>query len=158
MSRTNDTTDFYKAGQIQTREGKKGVEVLAYNFQHGKPLHIGTLIGSVYEKTAPILHKPEPSFALPKSELGAVIEQGAAYIRFIGRGMPGTYSISVDDFQLHGIPYFNRSYGNQIRVSLRRFEYSPKVQKRNNIVDNPPVERTRDIIQERQMPLFGGRS
>jgi hypothetical protein len=157
MQQCTPNNQFIKAGEIEVREGKKGIEFYAFNFQHGKPLHIGTLIGRTYEKTAPVLQKPEPSFSLPQSELGAAIEQGAEFIRFIGRGRPGTFSISVTDFQSHGEPYFNQAYGPQVRVSLTRFSYTPKVQKRNSITDNPPLEVARDIIKpEKQMPLFSG--
>jgi hypothetical protein len=152
MSDLQDTT-FHKAGQIQVREGKKGTEFYAFNFQHKKPLHIGTLIGSVYEKTAPILHKPEPSFSLPKSELGAAIAQGAAFIRFIARGAFGTYSISVEDYERYGEPYYNAAYGPQIRVPLTKFQRIAKVEKRNPIVDNPVII-TKADPEIRQKTLF----
>jgi hypothetical protein len=146
-----DTT-YSKAGKIEVKQGKKGTEFYAFNHQHGKPLHIGTLCGRTYEKTAPILQKPEPSFCLPQSELGAVIEHGAEFIRFIGRGRPGTFCISVQDFQRHGEPYFNQSYGPQIRVSLTcpKLQHSLKVQKRNSITDNPPVEVAAPIIKPKE--------
>src|SRR5215217_8873732 len=124
MNKDNSNFNSLQAGKIQVKEGKKGIEIYAYNHEHGRPLHVGTLIGRTYEKTAPILQKPEPSFCLPQSELGAVIEQGGEFIRFIGRGRPGTYAISVTDFQRHGEPYFNQSYGPQIRVALTQFSYT----------------------------------
>jgi hypothetical protein len=149
-----EDTTFYKTGTIQTRQGRKGVEFWAYNHQHEKPLHVGTLSGAVYEKTAPILHKPEPSFCLPLSELAAVEEAAGRFIRFIGRGRPGTFSISVEDFKLHGEKYFNASYGYQIRVALKWFAYTSKVGKRNPIIDNPVIEQSRPILRDRQPSLF----
>jgi len=147
-----------QAGKIQIKEGKKGIEFYAFNFQHGKSLHIGTLIGRIYEKTAPILQKPEPSFSLPQSELGAAIEQGAEFIRFIARGAVGTYAISVTDFKQQARPYFNQSYGPQMRISLTNpnLSHTSKVVKRNPILDSPPLEVARPIIKEKpkQMDLF----
>jgi hypothetical protein len=156
MDSNTNLSNLKTAGKIMIREGRKGLEFYAFNHQHRKQLHIGTLSGAVYEKTAPILEKPEPSFSLPQSELGAAIEQGAGFIRFIGRGRPGTFSISVQDFQKYGQPYFNQSYGPQVRVSLTKFAYSPRVSKRNPIMDSPALEIARDIIkpQTKQMDLF----
>jgi hypothetical protein len=147
-----DTT-FLKAGQIQVREGKRGLEFFAFNHQHKKPLCIGTLSGLTYEKTAPMLHKPEPSFCLPTSELAAIEQAGGQFIRFIARGSVGTYAISLEDFKRHAEKYFNASYGYQLRVPVVKFSYSPKVAKRNPIVDNPPV--IEQPLQIRQISLFG---
>jgi hypothetical protein len=154
----SEDTTFHKAGQIQVREGKKGIEFYAFNFQHKKSLHIGTLIGATYEKTAPILQKPEPSFCSPQAELAAIEQAGGQFIRFIGRGRPGTFAISLEDFKLHGEPYLNPGYGPQIRVSLRHFAYSVKVGRRNAIIDNPPVMRNDPLepVTIKQMSLFGG--
>ncbi len=128
MSQMNNTT-ISKAGQITIREGKKGIEFWAFNHEHKKSLCVGTLSGSVYEKTAPILQKPEPSFCLPQSELTMIEQAGGQFIRFIARGHVGTYAISLQDFKLHGEQYFNAGYGKQIRVSLTKFSYSPKSQR-----------------------------
>src|SRR5689334_9656727 len=50
MSKNKDTAIHknMQGGKIAVREGKKGIEFYAFNFQHGKPLHIGTLIGRTY--------------------------------------------------------------------------------------------------------------
>lgn len=153
MSQWNDNT---KAGEITTREGKRGIEFLAFNHEHKKLLCIGTLSGMTYEKTAPILQKPEPSFCLPTSELAAIEREGGQFIRFIGRGRPGTFSISLEDFKLHGEKYFNASYGYQVRVPLSKFAYSAKVAKRNAVTDNPALPVVAPLIKrERQMSLFG---
>lgn len=151
----NKDTTFYKAGDIQVREGKKGIEFFAFNHQHGKPLHIGTLSGATYEKTAPILQKPEPSFCLPQSELAALEQAGGQFIRFIGRGRSGTFAISVSDFKLHAEPYYNRAYGYQWRVKLSAFSYCAKVSKRNAQIDSPPLRVEVDIIKEKQLTLLG---
>jgi hypothetical protein len=154
LTNSNNTTNA-RAGKITVKEGRKGIEFYAFNFQHGKPLHIGTLIGRTYEKTAPILQKPEPSFSLPQSELGAAIEQGAEFIRFIARGAIGTYAISVTDFQLFAQPYYNQAYGPQMRVSLGNFSHTSKVSKRNAHIDNPAIEQAGPLIkQEKQLGLF----
>jgi hypothetical protein len=145
-----------KAGGIYLEEGKKGkVKFYAFNHQRGKRLHIGTLSGVTYEKVAVILRQPEPSFALTQSEFGAVIESGAGFIRIIPPDKSGTYSISVKDFERHKAPYFNSGYGGQWRVSLPHFAYSAAVTKRNSRTDNPVIAVQRDIIQPRQMGMFG---
>jgi len=144
MSLSQDTT-FLRAGKIQIREGKKGREFFAFNHEHKKSLHIGTLSGATYEKTAPILNKPEPSFCLPQSELTAIEQAGGQFIRFIARGSVGTYAISLDDFKRHGEKYFNAGYGYQIRVPLTKFAYSPRVTKRNAMLDNPVIATTEPI-------------
>lgn len=154
MSRSKDNT-FQKAGQISVQEGKKGLEFFAFNHQHGEPLHIGTLSGSTYEKTAPILNKPEPSFCLPHSELAAVEQAGGRFIRFIGRGRPGTFAISLADFRRLAVPYHNPAYGEQWRVPLGMFQRTDKVSKRNAMVDSPPIEREADPIREKQLTLLG---
>jgi hypothetical protein len=149
MSYSNSTT-ITQAGKITVIEGKKGIEFYAFNHEHQKRLHVGTLSGAVYEKTAPILRQPEPSFCLPGSELAAIEEAGGRFIRFIARGTVGTYAISLADFKLHGERYFARGYGYQTRVPLTRFEYSPRVVKRN-----PVLETTAPLIRrESQMSLF----
>jgi hypothetical protein len=154
MSLSQDTT-FLRAGEIQIREGKKGKEFFAFNHEHKKPLHIGTLSGATYEKTAPMLRKPEPSFCLPSSELSAVERAGGLFIRFIARGSVGTYATSLEDFKRHGEKYFNASYGSQVRLALKFFQYSPKVAKRNPIVDNPVIA-INEPIGPKQPSLFGG--
>jgi hypothetical protein len=147
-----DTT-FLRAGEIQVREGKRGLEFFAFNHEHKKPLCIGTLSGLTYEKTAPMLQKPEPSFCLPTSELAAIEKADGQFIRFIARGSVGTYAISVDDFKRHSETYFNAAYGYQLRVPVVKFSFSPKVSKRNKIVDCPPVETVQPLI--RQISMFG---
>lgn len=151
----SDNTIISQAGKITVREGKKGIEFYAFNHEHKKSLHVGTLSGQVYEKTAPILRQPEPSFCLPMSELAAIEQQGGQFIRFIARGTVGTYAISLQDFKLYGERYFARGYGYQTRVPLTRFAYSPKVVKRNAILDNPPLETAGPIApREKQMGLW----
>jgi hypothetical protein len=154
MSQSNSTT-ITQAGKITVTEGMKGLQLYAFNHERKKQLHIGTLAGVVYEKTAPILNKPEPSFCLPQSELAAIEEAGGQFIRFIARGTVGTYAISVQDFRLHGEKYFNAGYGPQIRVPLAKFAFTSKVSKRNPIIDNPVIE-TVQPIGPKQFSLFGG--
>lgn len=150
-------TQSTKAGEITLEEGKKGkVKFYAFNRQRGKRLHIGTLQGATYEKVAVILRQPEPSFALTQSELGAVIETGAGFIRIIPPDKSGTYSIAIKDFQRHKQPYFNSGYGPQWRVPLAHFAHSAAVQKRSPRRDNPVIAVQRDIIKPRQLGLFGG--
>lgn len=155
MSRLDDTTTFTKTGEIRLEESKGKVKFFAFNHEHKKSLHVGSLIGVTYEKTAPMLRKPEPSFCLPSSELAAIEQAGGQFIRFIARGSVGTYAISLEDFKRHGERYFNAGYGYQVRVPVVKFAYSAKVAKRNPIVDNPVIETVRDIVQDRQMSLFG---
>jgi hypothetical protein len=152
MSQLQDTL---KAGSIQVQEGKKGLEFFAFNHERGKPLHVGTLSGLTYEKTAPLLRKPEPSFCLPTSELAAIEHYGGQFIRFVARGSIGTYAISLEDYKRHAEKYYNAAYGYQMRCSLKWLSYSPKVSKRNPIVDNPPVATSQPVIRDRQLSLFG---
>jgi hypothetical protein len=154
MSQLNSIT---KAGQITTEQSGGKVKFFAFNHERGKPLHIGSLVGVVYEKTAPILNKPVPSFCLPQSELAAIEQAGGQFIRFIARGAVGTYAISLDDFKLHGESYFNAGYGLQVRVPLAKFSSVPKTAKRNSITDNPAISQARPVIKprEKQMGLFG---
>jgi hypothetical protein len=147
--------DAIKAGSIITEETRKGIKFLAYNHERRRMLHIGTLAGAVYEKVAVILQKPEPSFALTQSEFGAVVEQGARFIRIIPPNKDGTYSISVKDFQRFGETYFNSNYGPQIRCALVHFARSGAVAKRNPHVDNPVLEQAEPVERAKQLTLLG---
>src|SRR5688572_16585714 len=114
QSNSNISHQIVKAGEIQTEEGKGGkLKFFAFNHQRGKRLHIGSLIGVVYEKVAPVLRQPEPSFSLTQSEFGAVTETGAGFVRIIPPDKSATYSISLQDFQRFSEPYYNVSYGPQ---------------------------------------------
>lgn len=147
-----------KAGEIQVKETKRGVEFHAFNWQRQRMLHIGTLKGATYEKVAVILRQPEPSFALTQSEFGAVQDCGAGFIRIVPPDKSGTYSISVQDFNRCKEAYYNAAYGGQWRVPLGKFASIAKVGKRNASADNPVIAAPRDIIAERrenQMSLFG---
>lgn len=150
----NNTT--IKAGEIQVKESKRGVEFHAFNFQRQRMIHIGTLSGQTYEKgNCVILRQPEPSICLPQSEYGAAVEAGALFLRCIPPDKSATYAISLRDFKQHAEAYYNAGYGPQWRVSLVHFSHTSKVGKRNAHIDNPPVQVPRDVIAERQMSLFG---
>ena len=155
LTNSNNIT-IVKAGEIQIKETKRGIEFHAFNFQRQRMIHIGTLSGQIYEKVAPILRQPEPSFSLPQSEFGEVVEMGAGFIRIVTPDKSGTYAISVPDFKLHAEAYYNASYGPQWRVPLGKFSHVAKVAKRNARTDNPVIEQVRDIIQSKQLSLFGG--
>jgi hypothetical protein len=142
-----------KAGEIQVKETKRGVEFHAFNWQRQRMLHIGTLKGSVYEKQAQILRQPEPSFAVTQTELGAILETGAEFIRIVPGDKSATYSISVRDFDRCKEPYYNAGYGGQWRVPLIRFSRTSKVSRRNPITDNPVIETPG--LQIKQISLFG---
>jgi hypothetical protein len=144
-----------KGGETQIRETRRGVELHAFNFQRQRMLHIGTLKGQTYEKQAEILRQPEPSFCLTQSELGALVDMGAGFIRIIPGDKSKTYSISVQDFKRHAEAYYNGAYGPQWRVPLGMFASIAKVAKRNPITDNPVIEQAAPLIRERQPSLFG---
>lgn len=154
MSQLNITT----GGGIQIKRTARGVQFWAHNHERGQSIHIGTLIGSVYEKGGvAILQLPEPSITLTQAELGAAREAGAEYLRFLTREKI-TYSISLADFERHAQPYFNAKYGPQWRVALGRFVSAGRTARRNSITDNPrtgdgdPMEYHRP--QPRQLDLF----
>jgi hypothetical protein len=153
MSQLNDTT-ITKAGEIQVKETKRGIEFHAFNWQRQRMLHIGTLKGQTYEKQAEILRQPEPSFCLTQSEFGAVQDCGAGFIRIIPQDKSGTYSISVSDFKRHAEAYYNGAYGPQWRCALIHFASIAKVAKRNAHTDNPVIETPQPLIRDRQMSLF----
>lgn len=153
MSQFDDTTT--KAGTITTEEGKGGkLKFYAFNHTRGKRLHIGTLIGQTYEKVAVILRQPEPSLTSNTQEIQAVQDAGGYYLRFIVNNSQ-TYSISVTDFLRHAEKYYNPSYGYQLRVALKHFEFMPAVAKRNARTDNPVIGRDAPIIRDRQMSFLG---
>jgi hypothetical protein len=112
--------DNTKAGEIQIRETKRGIELHAWNCERQRLLHIGTLVGVVCEKQVTILRLPEPSINLTQSELGALESLGAVYLRCIPADKSATYSISVENFRKFGQPYFNPQYGPQWREPLVR--------------------------------------
>jgi hypothetical protein len=145
-----------KAGEIIVKETRRGVEFHAFNWQRQRTLHIGTLKGATYEKQAEILRQPEPSFCLTQSELGALIEMGAGFIRIIPGDKSRTYSISVQDFKRHAEAYYNGAYGPQWRVPLGAFASIAKVAKRTAATDSPVIEQAGPIVKEWQPSLFGG--
>jgi hypothetical protein len=152
----NNNSTFARAGQIVIKESKRGVEFHAFNFQRQRLIHVGTLNGSVYEKgNCVILRQPEPSFCLPQSEYGAAVEAGALYLRCIPPDKSATYAISLQDFKEFSTPFYNQMYGPQWRVPVSKFSHTSKVSKRNVILDSPALAVARDIVQERQMSLFG---
>ena len=154
MSQIYDSTKQIKAGEIILKETKRGLEFHAFNFQRQRLLHVGTVIGATYEKVAPVLRQPEPSFSLPQSELAAVEECGAEFIRIVLPDKSMTYSIAVKDFRRHGEAYYNAHYGPQVRCALGAFQHTTKVGKRSPLLDNPPIPAVRDIVQDRQISLF----
>lgn len=142
------------AGKIEIKAIKRGLAFYAFNHQFQKWIHVGTKVSQVYEKCTAILHSPEPSISLAQSELAAVVDSGAVYIRFIPGDKSRTYSISVIDFQQHGIPYHNPHYGPQWRVPLTAFQSIGAVKSRNALIDNPTQARA-EMVLPRQLPLFG---
>ena len=146
-----------KAGEIQVKDSKRGLEFHAFNWQRQRMLHIGTLKGQTYEKVAVILRQPEPSFALTQSEYGALVDQGAGFIRIVTPDKDRTYSISVQDFKRHAEAYYNAAYGGQWRCSLNHFASIAKVGRRNAHTDNPVIATAEPIGPKiNQMSLFGG--
>lgn len=153
-SEDNTVNRFVKGGEIVTKSTKRGIELHAYNWQRQRMLHIGTLRGVVYEKQAQILQRPEPSFAVTQTELGAILETGAEFIRVVLPSKSVTYSISVQDFQDHKQAYHNPGYGPQWRCSLKYFVHVMKIAKRNSVIDNPVIAQPRPILPK-QPSLFG---
>lgn len=147
-----------KAGEIHVKETKRGIEYHAFNWSRQRMLHIGTLRGQVYEKQAQILRQPEPSFAVTQTELGALIETGAEFIRVVLPGKAATYSISLEDFNRHKEAYYNPGYGPQWRTALKYFQHVTKIAKRNAAIDNPVREQPQPLLPEiKQLGLFGER-
>ena len=140
--------------QIEIKQGKKGIELWAYNCEREKLLHIGSIEGAVYEKQANILQNPKPSFCLTVGELAAILEHGATFLRVACRGRK--YAISLQDFQNHGKQYASAWYGAQIRCELVHFQGITTNRKRNRIIDNP-TRQTTPLIVPRQLNMFGGR-
>jgi hypothetical protein len=140
--------DTTLAGNIQVRPGERGVEFHSWNHQRERMLHVGTLSGVTYEKQAQILQRPEPSFALCESELHAIEENRGEFIRIVSGG--STYSISLEDFKRYAVPYFNPSYGPQLRASLRYWVYVAKKAKRNARRDNPVIQTSEPFTQRPQ--------
>jgi hypothetical protein len=150
MSRKHNT--IVRAGEILVKKTRQGVQFHAYNHEHNKFLCIGSVIGQVFEKVAPILRLPEPSICVSESEFAAALEAGALYLCVLPRG-GGTYGISLADFRKHAKPYYNPSYGPQYRCSLEFFEYSFETRKRNPHLDNPTTERA-EMVLPRQLSMF----
>jgi hypothetical protein len=149
-----DTNTVLKAGEIQVRETKRGIEFHAWNHERQRMIHIGTLLGQVYEKgNCTILRQPEPSICLPQSEYGAVMETGAVYLRCIPPDKSGTFSISLQDFKRHAEAYYNAGYGPQWRCALQYFQSIAKTGRRNPIIDNP-VKIKQAEPEIRQISLF----
>jgi hypothetical protein len=146
--------------QIEIRAKGEDREVLAFNQERGKWLHVGTISGQTYEKgNASILHRPVPSFTLTKTEYTEVTQAGAEYLRLIPHDKSATYCLSLARFYQVAEPYSNAWYGDQLRVPLSKFERAATTRKRNKRTDNPArVTEQPDIIQqrrERQLGLFG---
>ncbi len=154
MSRQNNTT--ITAGEIELREGKRGIEFHAFNFQRQKMIHIGTVIGRTYEKVAPVLQMPEASFAFTQAEYSAVLEAGAQFIRIILPDKSATYAIDVESFGRYGVPYHNSFYGDQLRCTLDHFSYTSKTAPRNSHTDNPTLPKPGPLApREKQLTLNG---
>lgn len=155
MSNQNYST---KWGDVEARPGKRGgIEILSMNHERGRRLHVGTVIGSTYEKGNPaILRKPEPSFCMGQNELQAAKDAGAKFLRMITSDKK-TYSIAITDFERNAERYFNAYYGDQLRVPLRCFQFSAAAAPRNPITDNPRSVINRDILPRasQQMSLWG---
>jgi hypothetical protein len=153
MSQSNSTT-IAQAGKITVKVDKRGkIKLYGHNFQRGnKQRHFGSILGRRYEKPAQLYRRLQ-SFCLTESEFGAVQASGAEVITII---CDGTYAISVSDFDKYKVDFYDPGYGPQWAVHVSKFQYSSKIQKRNAILDNPPVATVRDIVQDRQMSLFGG--
>lgn len=145
-----------KAGKIEVQESKKGLKFFSFNHQRGKLCHIGTLKGRTYEKAAQVLRQPEPSLTLTSMELEAVKEAGGQFVRFIINNAQ-TYSIDVLTFTNNAVKFYNPSYGYQLRVSLKYFQFANAYTKRTAATDNPvlPSGSLIEHVQEKQMPLFG---
>jgi hypothetical protein len=150
MSTSNNIT---KAGEVFVKPGKKGkVEIWSYNHEHGRPLHVGSIVSNVYEKVGSILRNPEPSFCLQQGELTTVIDNGAVFMRIVCQGW--TYGIALEDFQNHAVKFYLPKYGYQLRAPLTAFQSINSVKPRNARRDNPPMQ-TAPLIVPRQLPMFG---
>ena len=150
MSQENFIT---KGGEIQIKETKRGLEFHSFNFQRQRLIHIGTIIGQVYEKQANVLRNPEPSFTLSRSEFVAAVEHGAVYLRVLPPG-GGTYSISLVDFNAKHESYYNAFYGPQMRCPLAEFQSINAVAIRNVMTDNPTTAQ-QSIEEWHQARMFG---
>jgi hypothetical protein len=156
MSQSNNSTNL-KAGQISVEAKRGRVKFFAYNLQRGKPVHVGTKSGNVYEKVQPIFRQRQ-SFNLTRTEYAAILEAGASFINIVLPDKTAMYSIGVERFARYAQPYDHPDYGGQLACPLKYFSPSSEVSPRNARRDNPPVEMPRDIIQERldrQPSLFG---
>jgi hypothetical protein len=145
-----------KAGEIQIKQSKRGIEFHAWNHERQRKIHIGTLIGVVFEKgNVAILRKPEPSIALSQAEYGVAVDHGVQFLRCV-TPEKATYSISLENFKKHAESYYNPAYGPQWRCSLSFFSRTNKAEKRNAILDNPPLPQGEgyERPQPAQLPLF----
>lgn len=157
MSQLQDTT-VSKFGEIRYEQHRGKIKVFSQNRERGGEVHIGTLLGTTFEKEANVLERPEPSFTLSPNELQVIGSCGAQILKVIPKNRPGTYSISLADFKAHAEPYRNAYYGFQHRCSLRYFQHSEKVSKRNPILDNPALPSgtlIEHVERMQQIPMFG---
>lgn len=124
-----------QAGQILLKDFGGVIQVHAFNFERQMTVHIGTIRqtsrGVIYEKAAPVLMKPEPSFCFTTAEFSAVLSSGVEFIHVVPPGKLGTYSIDVERFSKLGTPYFNGIYGDQKKVPLSAFSYVGKTFKKS---------------------------
>lgn len=153
----HDTISYknLKAGEVIAQD--HGGKVSLHAYVHGRGLRsIGTISGATYETVKPALLQPETSFCLSQSELAALEEFGAQFIRIIPPSKAGTYAISLADFKVRMQSYFSRGYGSQWRVPLKAFQYIDRVAPRNAIIDSPALERPGlSLPHDRQPRLFG---
>jgi hypothetical protein len=140
-----------KAGVIQVKEVRGKWKLYAHNFQRGGRRHIGTKSGCVYEKEAQLYRKYD-TYNLTQSEYGVIRDLETGFIRIVDGG---TYSISVADFDKHKIPVYDPHYGAQWGCERQYFQFTPVIQKRNAVLDNPPLEVSAPLIREKQLGLFG---
>lgn len=153
---SHDQEYIIKAGEIKTRESKRGIEFHAWSHERQRWIYIGTKSGRVYEKCTAILWRPKPSISLTQAELAAVEDSGADFLRCVFTDKPVTYSISLEDFKANAEPHDNAIYGGQWRVLLEKFTQIGAVTTRNAHLDNPTQARAEMNIP-RQLSLFGGR-
>ena len=129
-----------KPGEVKIVELAERTLFYAYNFEKDDVIQFGSTIGTVFEKPAPMLQYPEPSFCILPTELEAIKYSGAKYIRILSQGK--TFCISVRDFEAHAVDYDHKNYGHQHRVPIKFFQVIFRVGKRNNSIDHPPEEIT----------------
>lgn len=155
MSEYKPNNQTIKAGEIETRQTRRGLEFWAYNLQRGEPVCIGTQLDRVYEKVQPVFRQRK-TFNITRAEYAAILEAGASFINIVLPDKSMMYSIGVERFARYAQPYDHSQYGSQLCCPLKYFSPSDQVSPRNQRRDNPPLEVAKDIIEERrqQMDLF----